>query len=77
VLDKGKREEYSMGLSRILNVRLYKEKQWKDNYSGKRLFAPFKGTFESYTETFTVLGCQDIKVQAGEFRSIKLECASV
>jgi len=37
------------------------------------LFAPFKGTFESYTEIFTVLGYEDLRVQAGKFKSIKLE----
>jgi hypothetical protein len=77
VLDGGKRKEYSMGLRRILNVRLYNGKQWKDKYSGKRLFAPFKGAFESYTETFTILGWEDLRVQAGKFRSIKLECKCV
>jgi len=77
VLDGGKRKKYSMGLRRILNVRLYNEKEWKDEYSGKRLFAPFKGAFESYTEFFTILGWEDLRVQAGKFRSIKLECKCV
>jgi hypothetical protein len=77
VFDGGKRKEYSMGLRRILNVRLYSEKQWKDEYSGKRLFPPHKSAFESYTETFTILGWEDIRVQAGKFRSIKLECKCV
>jgi len=77
VFDGGKRKEYAMGLRRILNDRLYNEKQWKDEYSGKRLFAPYKGAFESYTETFTILGWEDLKVQAGKFRSIKLQCNCV
>ncbi len=55
-LVKGKREEYSMGLRKILNFPFNIGKQWKNEYSGKKLFGPHKGTFESYTETFAVLG---------------------
>lgn len=73
VIDGGKRKEYRMGLRRILNFPLYDGKQWKDGFSGKRLFAPFKGALESYTETFTILGWEELRVQAGKFRSIKLE----
>jgi hypothetical protein len=73
VLTRGKRKEYTVGLRRILNFPLTVGKQWKDEYSGKRLVGIHCGTPEDYTETFTVIGWEDIEVRAGKFRAIKLE----
>ncbi len=77
VLVRGKREEYTMGLRKILNFPLNIGKQWKNEYSGKKLFGPHKGAYESYTETVAVLGWEDLEVRAGKFRAIKLEHKNV
>jgi hypothetical protein len=73
VLVRGNREEYTMGLRKILNFPLNIGKQWKNEYSGKKLFDPHKGEYESYTETVTVLGWADVEARAGKFRAVKLE----
>jgi hypothetical protein len=67
------RKEYTLGLRRVLNSPFTVGKQWKDEYSGKRLVGIHHATDESYTDTFTVIGLEDIGVRAGKFRAIKLE----
>jgi hypothetical protein len=72
-LERGKRKGYTMGLRRILNFPLNMGKQWKDEYSGKRLSGLHLDVVESYTEVFTILGWEALEVRAGKFRAIKLE----
>ena len=73
VLIGGKRKEYTGGLRRVFNFPLNVGKQWKDQYSGKRLVGLHRDLSESFTETYTVLGWEDLQVRAGKFRAIKLE----
>lgn len=73
VLVRGKRKEYTVGLRRILNFPLSIGKQWKDEYSGKRMVGTHPDVSESFTETFTALGWEDLEVRAGKLRAIKLE----
>ena len=73
VLERTKRKGYTMGLRKILNFPLNIGKQWKDEYSGKRLGGLHSDVVESYTEVFTVLGWEALEVRAGKFKAIKLE----
>jgi len=73
VLERGKRKDYTMGLRKILNFPLNIGKQWKDEYSGKRLGGLHSDVVESYTEAFTIVGWEALEVRAGKFRAIKLE----
>jgi len=76
-LKRGKRREYTMGLRRILNFPFTVGKQWKDDYSGESLIGLHTDMVNSYSETFAVLGWEDREVQAGKFRTIKLEYKQV
>jgi len=76
-LKSGKRKEYTMGLRRILNFPFTIGKQWKDDYSGESLIGQHYNLINSYSETFAVLGWEDREVQAGKFRTIKLEYKQV
>jgi len=73
VLEKGKHKKYTMGLRKILNFPFNMGKQWKDEYSGKRLGGLHLDVVESYTEAFTILGWEALEVRGGKFRAIKLE----
>ena len=75
-LEGGKRKEYTTGLRRILNFPLSIGTQWKDEYSGKKL-GELLGFSESYTETFTVSGWEDLEIKAGKFRAIRLDYQQV
>jgi hypothetical protein len=68
--DKGKK--YVMGLSKILDFPLSAGKQWKTGYSGNE---PGFGHQLSYdfSESYKVLGWEDITVQAGKFKVIGME----
>jgi hypothetical protein len=48
VLVGGKREEYTMGLRKILNFPLNIGKQSKNEYSGRKVFWPHKGEYILY-----------------------------
>ena len=72
-IEGGQQKKYKLGLRRMFDFPLNMGKQWKDEYSGRRLVGVHPDLFESYTETFTVLGWEDLEVRAGKFRAIKLE----
>ena len=73
-LDGEKRKKYKMGLSKIFDFPLSTGKQWKYGFSSGALFGPMRGreSFD-YAENFTVLGKEEVMVQAGKFKAIKLE----
>lgn len=64
----GKTEKYTEGLRRMFNFPLYPKKEWKDNFFG--LIGPTVG---NYIEYYEVLGWQDVDVEAGKFKTIKIE----
>ena len=65
------RIQYEGRNKRLFNFPLDIGKSWKDNYTVK----PTGGSAapQEYFETFTVLGWEDIVIQAGKFRAVKLE----
>jgi hypothetical protein len=67
-MDKDKRIPYEGRNKRLFHFPLNIGKSWSDKYhvSGK-------AGSQEYTETFTVLGWEDIVVQAGKFKAIKIE----
>jgi hypothetical protein len=75
VLKEDKREKYTRGLRKILDFPLSIGKQWNDGYSGKAIVG--RGVQEQHifdcSEKFTVLGWEDVEVQAGKFKVFKLE----
>jgi hypothetical protein len=70
-MDKDKRIPYEGRNKRLLNFPLNIEKSWKDRYTSKPAASGSKEY--TYLETFTVLGWEDIVVQAGKFKAIKIE----
>jgi hypothetical protein len=73
-MDKDKRIKYEGRNKRLFNFPLEIGKSWTDKFMIK------SGTFgaQEFTvvETFTPLGWEDIQIQAGKFRAIKLEYKS-
>jgi len=67
-MDKDKRIPYEGRNKRLFNFPLEIGKSWKDKFTTK-------ATFKEYTfiETFTALGWEDIVVQGGKFKSVKIE----
>ena len=74
VMDKDKRIKYQGRNKRLFNFPLEIGKSWTDTFTDK------SGTFgaKEFTvvETITPLGWEDIQIQAGKFRAIKLEYKS-
>jgi len=68
IMDKDKRIPYEGRNKRLFNFPLEIGKSWKDKFLSK-------GALKEYTfiETFTVLGWEDIVVQAGKFKTLKIE----
>jgi len=74
VMDKDRRIKYQGRNKRLFNFPLEIGKSWTDTFTDK------SGTFgaKEFTvvETITPLGWEDIQIQAGKFRAIKLEYKS-
>ncbi len=69
-----KQEQYTQRQSRILNFPLYPGKQWQDTFWGTVLTGPWAYQWRNeYSESFIVLGWEDVQVRAGKFRAVKLE----
>jgi len=68
IMNKDKRIPYEGRNKRLFNFPLEIGKSWKDKFLSK-------GALKEYTfiETFTVLGWEDIVVQAGKFKTLKIE----
>lgn len=71
-LNGDKRKKYTKAKRRIFNFPLSPGKQWRDLFSTTSVVAPGYGVI-NYYESFKVLGWEDIEVQAGKFKAIKLE----
>ena len=72
ILEEDKREKYVMALSKILDFPLDIGKQWKTGYSltGPAVQRPASYDF---SEIYKVSGWEDIVVQAGKFKTLRLE----
>jgi hypothetical protein len=75
ILEGDQRKEYKDFRKKILNFPLTLGKQWKDliqrDESGAGLYGRM-GPVE-YQETFRVLAWEEVEIQAGKFKAIKLE----
>ncbi len=69
----GKRERFTLGHRRILNFPVSLGQEWKDTFSAKAVAGPEKGTPFNYKETVKAVGWENVRVQAGTFKAIKLE----
>jgi hypothetical protein len=67
-MDKDKRTPYEGRNKRLFNFPLEIGKNWKDNFTTKGAIKQY-----TYSETFTVLGWEDVVVQAGKFKTVKIE----
>jgi hypothetical protein len=67
-MDKDKRVPYEGRNKRLFNFPLEIGKSWKDKFISKRAIKEY-----TYLETFTALGWEDIVVQAGKFKTVKIE----
>ena len=67
------REEYKRGLRTIFNFPLNPGKHWKDEFSAVPFVKVESPQILDYYNIYKVIGWEDVKVQAGKFRAIKLE----
>jgi hypothetical protein len=67
-MDKDKRIPYEGRNKRLFNFPLEIGKGWKDKFATKGAIKEY-----TYLETFTVLGWEDIAVQGGKFKTVKIE----
>jgi hypothetical protein len=72
-LEGEKRKVYKGGRKRLLNFPLSVGKKWKDTFSSRARGSTIAADENLYYETYTILGWENIKVKAGEFKAIKLE----
>jgi hypothetical protein len=75
VVREDKREKYPGIQRRILNFPFNLGKEWNDTGTITPSSGPMKGTTMDYFEAFKPLGWEDVTVQGGSFKSIKLEYA--
>jgi hypothetical protein len=72
VVEGDKRKKYTMGLSRVLDFPLSMGKQWETAYTAKGM--SIKGPASNdFSEIYKVSGWEDIVVQAGKFKALRLE----
>ena len=73
-LEGDKRTKYARGYKKLLDFPFSLGKQCKDAFSSIVFFGPSRGPAGfDYSETFTVLGWEDVTIRAGNFKAIKLE----
>jgi hypothetical protein len=70
-MDKNRRIKYEGRNRRLFNFPLDIGKSWKDKFVVKP--AALADQEKTYLETFTVLGWEDVEVQAGKIKALKLE----
>jgi hypothetical protein len=69
--ERDKRVTYEGRNKRLFNFPLDIGKSWKDKFTVKP--AAFAAQEITYLETFTPLGWEDIEIQAGKFKTVKIE----
>ncbi len=67
-MEKDRKIPYEGRNKRLFNFPLDIGKSWNDTFTSKEGLQEY-----TYLETFTVIGWEDIEVQAGKFRAVKLE----
>jgi hypothetical protein len=67
-MEKDKRIPYEGRNKRLFNFPLEIGKGWKDKFTSKGAIKVY-----TYFETFTVLGWEEVVVQAGKFKAVKIE----
>ena len=72
-LKEGKREKYTLALKRILNFPINLGNEWNDTFTATSLSAQSKGQTRDYAEAFKILGWENVQVQTGNFKAIKLD----
>ncbi|MCJ7783047.1 MAG: hypothetical protein MUP41_03895 [Desulfobacterales bacterium] len=70
-MGRDKRIKYDRRNKRLFNFPLDIGKTWKDQYITKQ--AALASQEITYLETFTVLGWEEVAVQAGKFKALKIE----
>ena len=70
-MDRDKRIKYDDRNKRLFNFPLDVGKTWNDKFITKQTALGSKEM--TYLETFTVLGWEEIVIQAGKFKALKLE----
>jgi hypothetical protein len=70
-MEKNKRVNYEGRNKKLFNFPLDIGKSWKDKFTVKP--TTLGGQEITYLETFTPLGWEDIEIQAGKFKAVKLE----
>lgn len=70
-VDRDQRTKYEGRNKRLFNFPLAIGKTWKDQYTTKSA-APASQEV-TYIETFTVLSWEEVAIQAGKFKALKLE----
>ena len=74
VVKGDKRKKYTMGLRKIFDFPFSTGRDWKYAYSAMPLFGFRKGKFSfDYSEHYRVAGLEEVEVQAGKFKALKLE----
>jgi len=69
-----KRKKYVMGLAKVFDFPLMLGKKWKYAYSAKAIMGgAYHPVSNDYSENYTVVGWEDLQVQAGRFKALKLE----
>jgi hypothetical protein len=68
VMDKDEKIPYVGRNRKLFNFPLVVGKGWKDKFTAKTATKEY-----TYLETFNVLGWEEIVVQAGKFRTVKIE----
>jgi len=70
-----KRNKYSAGLRNILNFPFTLGKQWENSYCAKPVISSLRHLPSlDYYEKLKILGWEEIGVQAGKFRALKIQC---
>jgi hypothetical protein len=72
-LEGDKRKKYVMGLSKVLDFPLSAGKQWMSAYSTTVITDIGFRQSRDYSENFRVLGWDDVKVRAGQFKALRVE----
>jgi hypothetical protein len=67
-MEKDRRIPYEGRNKKLLNFPLDIGKSWKDRFTTKGALKEY-----TYSETFTVLGWEDVVVQTGKFKTLKIE----
>jgi hypothetical protein len=70
---EGKSEKYAIAMRRMLNFPFNLGQEWSDTFSAKALVGPYTGTLVDFSEAFKIVGWENVQVQAGNFKAIRLE----